>query len=89
MMSLCIICAPNNQGEQLEFLQELNNFLIDKSEPIILIVSGDWNCTLSKNDKIGGKPWKATTTTMDILDLVDIRRERHPKSKILQAFLRI
>jgi len=32
MLSLCNIYAPNNQGEQLEFLQELNNCLIDKSE---------------------------------------------------------
>ena len=84
-LSLCNIYAPNNQAEQLEFLQELNNCLIGKSELATLIVGGDWNCTLSKNDKIGGKPWKATNyrnlvlTTIDILDLVDIQRERHPK----------
>ena len=85
MLSLCNIYTPNNQTEQLEFLQELNNCLIDKSELTTLIVGGNWNCTLSKNDKIGGKPWKATNyrnlvlTTMDILDLVDIQRERFPK----------
>ena len=85
MLSLCNIYAPNNQAEQLEFLQELNNCLIDKSELTTLIVGGDWNCTLSKNDKTGGKPWKATNyrnlvlTIMDILDLVDIQRERHLK----------
>ena len=60
MLSLCNIYAPTNQAEQLEFLQELNNCLIDKSEFTTMIVGGDWNCTLSKNDKIGGKPWKAT-----------------------------
>ena len=80
MLSLCNIYLPNNQ-----FLQELNNCLIEKSELTTLIVGGDWNCTLSKNDKIGGKPWKASNyknlvlTTMDILDLMDIQRERHPK----------
>ena len=84
MLSLCNIYAPNNQAEQLEFLQELNNCLVGKSELTTMIVGGDWNCTLSKNDKIGGKPWKSTNyiivlTTMDILDLVDIQRERHPK----------
>jgi len=85
MLSLCNIYAPNNQVEQLEFLQELNDCHIDKSELTTLIVGGDWNCTLSNNDKIGGKPWKATKyrnlvlTTMDILDLVAIQRERHPK----------
>ena len=55
MLSLCNIYAPNNQAEQLEFLQELNNCLIDKSELTTLIVGGDWNCTLSKNDKIGAR----------------------------------
>ena len=84
-VSLCNIYAPNNQSEQLDFLQELNNCLIDKSELTTLIVGGDWNCTLSKSDKRGGKPWRATNyrnlvlTTMDILDLIDIQREKHPK----------
>ena len=54
-LSLCNVYAPNNQNEQLEFLQDLNNCLINKSE---LFEGSDWNCTLSKNDKIGGKPWK-------------------------------
>ena len=85
MLSLCNTYAPNNQAEPLKFLQELNNCLVDKSELTTLIVGGDWNCTSSKNDKIGGKPWKATNyrnlvlTTRDILDLVDMQRERHPK----------
>ena len=66
-------------------MQELNNCLIDKSELTTLIVGGDWNCTLSKNDKSGSKPCKATNyrnlvlTTIDVLDLVDIQGERHPK----------
>ena len=84
-LSFCNIYAPNNKIEQLEFLQELNNYLTDKSELTTLIVGGDWNCTLSKSDKIGGKPWRATNyrnlvlTTMDILGLVDIQRVKHPK----------
>ena len=49
-LSLVNIYAPNNQSEQLEFLQNLNNCLIDKSEIPTLIVGGDWNCTLSKKD---------------------------------------
>ena len=47
MLSLCNIYVPNNQAEQLEFLQELNNCLIDKSELTTLIVGGDWNCTFN------------------------------------------
>ena len=101
-LSFCNIYAPNNQIEPLEFLQELNNCLIDKSELTTLIVGGDWNCTLSKSDQIGSKPWRATNyrnlvlTTMDILDLIDIQRVKHPKlckysyeSKTLKVKLRI
>ena len=40
-LSLCNIYAPNNQTDQLEFLQELNNCLLDKSELPSLIVGGD------------------------------------------------
>jgi len=41
-LSLCNIYAPNNQTEKLEFLQELNNCLIDQSEMITLIVLSRW-----------------------------------------------
>ena len=58
-LTLCNIYAPNGQSE-LEFIQELNRCLIDKSELTTLIVGGDWNCSLSKKDKTGGAPWKAT-----------------------------
>lgn len=84
-LSLCNIYAPNDQSNQLEFMQELNNCIIDKTELTTLIVGGDWNCTLSKKDKIGGAPWKPSNysnlvlTTMDMFDLVDIQRVRHPK----------
>ena len=84
-LSLVNIYAPNSQSEQLDFLQNLNNCLIDKSEISTLIVGGDWNCTLSKIDKIGGTIWKPTNyrnlilTTMDAFDLVDIQRLRHPR----------
>jgi len=50
-LSLCNIYAPNNQNEQLLFIQELNNCFIDQSEVTRLIIGGDWNCTLTKEDK--------------------------------------
>ena len=83
-LTLCNIYAPNDQGSQLQFMQELNNCIIDKTELTSLIIGGDWNCTLSKKDKIGG-PWKPTiysnlvSTTMEMFDLVDIQRVHHPK----------
>ena len=87
-ISCCNIYAPNNPTEQLEFIQELNNIIIDKSELTNLIVGGDWNCTLTKKDKRGGAPWKPSQfsqlllVTMEIFDLVDIQRVRHPNLKV-------
>ena len=59
--------------------------LTDKSELSTLIVGGDWNCTLTKKDKVGGIVWKPSNyrnlllTTMEAFDLVDIQRVRHPQ----------
>ena len=59
--------------------------MIDKTDLSALIVDGDWNCTLSKKDKIGGTVWVPTNyknllmTTMDMFDLIDIQRIRHPQ----------
>ena len=86
-LTLCNIYAPTNQTNQLEFMQEINNCIIDKTELTNLIVGGDWNCTLSKKDKIGGTVWAPTNyrnllvTTMDMFDLIDIQRVRYPKSR--------
>ena len=88
MLSLCNIYAPNNQAEQLEFLQELNNCLIDKSELTTLIVGGDWNCTLSKHDKIGGKPWKATNYTNLVLTTMD-RTEQNRTDNFIWSLIQV
>ena len=82
-LSLCNIYAPNDQVNQHQFMQELNNCIIDKIELTSLIVRGDWNCTISKKYKMEGAPWKLSCyrnlTTMEMFDLVDIQRMRHPK----------
>ena len=84
-LTLCNIYPPNNLANQLQFMQELNNCIIDKTELTSLIVGGDWNCRLSRKDKIGGAPWRPTvysnlvSTTMEMFDLVDIQRARHSK----------
>ena len=63
-LSLCNIYqyGPNDHADQLRFIEELNNLLIDQSELTTLIVhvGGDWNCTLTKKDKKGGLPWRPT-----------------------------
>jgi len=64
-------------------MQELNNCIIDKTELTALIVGGEWNCTLSRKDKIRETAWKPSNysnlvlTTMDMFDLVDIQRVRY------------
>ena len=86
-VSLCNIYAQNNSVDQLRFLQELYCCLMDKADITTLIVGGDWNCALTKKDKSGGAPWKPATycnsllITMDIFDLMDIQRIRHPSAK--------
>ena len=40
-LSLCNIYAPNNQTNQLEFMQELNDGMIEKTDLSALIVGGD------------------------------------------------
>ena len=93
--SLCNIYAPNNQSEQLEFIQELNNCIIDKSEMTNIIIGGDWNCTLTKKDKKGGAFWKPTLfrnlllTTLETFDLIDIYSFFSYESKSLQIKSRI
>ena len=67
----------------MQFIQNLNNWLTDKSELSSLRIIGDWNCTLTKKDKKGGLRWKPTIfrnsilNTMDMLHLIDIQRIKH------------
>jgi len=62
MLSLCNIYAPNNQAEQVEFLQELSNCLIDKSELTTLFAGGN-RCLVSSVGRapvccVGGRGFK-------------------------------
>ena len=87
-ISFSNIYAPNNLQEQLEFIQELNNYLIYKAQAANLVLGGDWNCTLSKKDKKGGVPWKPSQfrnmllITMETFGSEDIQRTRHPNLNI-------
>ena len=76
------------RAKALGWVRLFNNCIIDKSELTNLIVGGDWNCTLSKKNKKGGTPWKPShfsqllLMTMEIFDLIDIQRVRHPNLNI-------
>lgn len=81
------IYAPNNCHDQDDFIKTLSQQLISKTDTSKVIIAGDWNITLNRIDKLGGIPWKATSSRntlvdlMDELNLTDIYRELHPKSK--------
>ena len=78
-LSLFNIYAPNNQTDQSEFLQELDNCIMDKSELSSLIVGGDWNCALTNEDKMGGTTWKPTVYGNLILATGRFRLRRYSK----------
>jgi len=63
-LSLCNVYVPNSQPEQLNFLQELNNLLIDNSELSTLIIGGDWNYTLTKSMK-----WAASFGNRETIEI--------------------
>ena len=49
-LSLLNIYAPNNQTNQLEFMQELKKCIIGRTELTgFKIVGGDWNCQEKTN----------------------------------------
>ena len=50
-LSLGNIYAPNDHADQLRFIEELNNYLINQFKLTTLITGGDWHCTLTKKDK--------------------------------------
>ena len=82
------IYGPNNCHDQDDFLKMLSQQLMSKTDTSKVIIFGDWNITLNRIDKLGGLPWKATNSrntlvdpSMKKLNLTDINRELHPKSK--------
>ena len=81
------IYGPNNCPDQDGFKNTLSQQLVSKTDTSKLIISSDWNITLNRIDKLGGLPWKATSSRNSLVDLVeelnltDIYCELHPKSK--------
>ena len=86
-LSIANIYAPNHHIEQIAFVKNLSASLISKTDTTKLIISGDWNCTLTPKDKRGGLPWRGTEyrnlviDLMDEIGLVDIYRKLHPNLK--------
>ena len=78
---LCNIYSPNNNSEQKSFFSNILNVLRKRSE----INIGDFNCTLTPRDKLGGAAVERKnnviseiTKLCDLLTLQDVWRCQHP-----------
>ena len=85
---ICVnIYASNDPSSQIKFFKELNNLLQQFSGEGIL-VGGDLNCPLYKDDKEGGRDFsfkgkvaEEIKLMMFNLDLEDVWRKLNPSSK--------
>ena len=81
------VYAPNHYLEQATFIRNLEANLMAKTDTTKLIISGDWNCTLTSKDKQGGATWRETDyrnaiiNLMDEFNLADTYRKLHPNAK--------
>ena len=81
------IYAPNDPGAQHRFYLHLNNIL-QKFSSESIILGGDFNCPLSKEDKEGGRDFshkyhvaEEIKSLMCSSDLEDVWRKLHPNKK--------
>ena len=49
------IYAPNDQTQQIHFLRDLSQSLLNSYANGTLVLGGDFNCALSELDKQGGR----------------------------------
>ena len=81
------VYAPNQHNEKLTFIKNLVPDPIAKTDITKLIITGDWNCTLTPKDKAGGLPWRETEYSNSIISLMkefglnDIYRKLHPNTR--------
>ena len=84
----CInVYAPTNENEKVLFFNELSAMMMTKLNRKNIILAGDFNVTLEKEDKKFGNytPSNSAETLKQLLQthhLVDIWRHRHPNKKM-------
>ena len=83
------IYAPNDLNQQVKFFKLVQHHLQDFSEEII-IIGGDFNCSLSDKDKKGGNPITKKASVIKEVEhlcscynLIDIWRCLNPQLAIL------
>ena len=76
------IYAPNMEREQIEFYDNLDSYLMARTNTDNVIIGGDFNVHLETIDKRGArveikKSKESITHIMDNYNLIDIWREKH------------
>ncbi len=77
------IYAPNNETERIRIFGKVNDSLKGFDKDAVLVLGGDWNCTLDLTlDRNGEEPCPPSVTVLSNIirdyDLIDVWREHHP-----------
>ena len=82
------IHAPNDQTQQLKFIADLSNSVLNSYVNETLVIGGDFNCPLNDWDKRGGRPVEhkknviqEINNLMETYDLFDTRRIKNPSAQ--------
>lgn len=80
------IYAPNNGADRIRFFRKVNESLKDFDKGTILVLGGDWNCTLDFTvDRNGEEPCPPSASVLRNIirdyDLIDVWREHHPMTR--------
>ena len=82
------IYAPNDQMQQIKFLRDLYNSVLNSYANETLVIGGDFNCPLNDWDKRGGRPVQhkknviqEMNNLMETYDLVDTWQVKNPSAQ--------
>ena len=82
------IYAPNDQTQQIKFLRDLSNSVLNSYANETLVIGGDFNCPLNDWDKRGGRPVEHKKNViqemnylMETYDLVDTWQVKNPSAQ--------
>lgn len=86
VFTLFNLYAPNNEREQIEYYDNVNNYIMRSTNADNIIIGGDFNVHLENIDKKGAnigikKSKQNIQQIMNNYNLIDIWREKHKSTK--------